>query len=465
MRRFFALATMAVLSVASHAQDGTQFSPDAHAVLTEREAVLANPPIALANDVMTAEWSPTGKFAMMVRRPPFPKLTPEMLRGLSQPAFDPSAQLTLSVWNRETKRTTDLGKVSPERLNAVAWFHQADVGLTFFSETKEIIPGQSEPRTVPGQLVWISPTTNQLRTLNSPIPGIVHAEIEPAPKGNLAIVYYATETQTGYFVVDATGRLIRTTPPKTRAIHPSWLPDGIHLAQMTFSQPVAGERPKAEQSFLNAQTGQTVERATLKLDAPQDDSEKPAELTLFTAQLNAPPTQKPNVLYLKGAENSTIALAMHASDATFSPKEDAVLYNEMGVATVRELTRIPKDLYLELKEMAMRTAAMSQAKQVATALIIYAADYDDVLPSQEDWENKVMPYIKSREMLSAFNYTFRGGDLSTIDKPHETELGYIEIPGGRVVAYADGHVKFISNPPMLAKDRPRRVHGTLASSG
>jgi prepilin-type processing-associated H-X9-DG protein len=53
--------------------------------------------------------------------------------------------------------------------------------------------------------------------------------------------------------------------------------------------------------------------------------------------------------------------------------------------------------------------------------------------------------VKNSSILEGFVYTFKGGKLSDVDKPAETVLGYIEGPGGRAVAYLDGHVKWVPN--------------------
>ena len=48
---------------------------------------------------------------------------------------------------------------------------------------------------------------------------------------------------------------------------------------------------------------------------------------------------------------------------------------------------------------------------------------------------------------SAFVYTYSGPtNLSKIEKPSETALGYIPSPGGRALIFADGHVKWEPSP-------------------
>jgi len=108
---------------------------------------------------------------------------------------------------------------------------------------------------------------------------------------------------------------------------------------------------------------------------------------------------------------------------------------------VRRIIGIDKILYLQMREAALRTEAMSAAKQCALALIMYASDSDDVAPPPHD-RDKLLPYIKDRSILDRFVYTFPGGSLDNLKNPSEVEIGYVEGPGGRAIAYADGSVKW-----------------------
>ncbi len=135
-----------------------------------------------------------------------------------------------------------------------------------------------------------------------------------------------------------------------------------------------------------------------------------------------------------------------AGDAEFSQRYDFVIYEDAGALLLREIKPIDKLLAEKLATDEIKKKLLSKAKQVGTAFAIYASDYDDVLPGQEGWENKLMPYTKNRELLNDFNYSFRGGDMNLITDPANTELGFVLGPGGRAVVYIDGHAKWIPNP-------------------
>ena len=134
------------------------------------------------------------------------------------------------------------------------------------------------------------------------------------------------------------------------------------------------------------------------------------------------------------------------SFARFSPTGDSVAYMDAGALLIRDIKPIDSALARKLALDAAKAKAISDSKQAALALILYASDMDDVFPGQEGWDTKVLPYSKDADLLKNFNYTFRGGNISGIESPATTEMGFTVGPGGRAVAYVDGHVKWIPNP-------------------
>ncbi len=117
-----------------------------------------------------------------------------------------------------------------------------------------------------------------------------------------------------------------------------------------------------------------------------------------------------------------------------------------------------KTVFDDAKQAAQRTQTLSNAKQVALSLMMYAADYDDVYPYAQ-WTKTVkevtLPYLKNGDIWKSanpkggeffFNMALAGVTGSTIVNPSETVMLYEseEWPnGGRVIAYADGHAKFV----------------------
>lgn len=106
-----------------------------------------------------------------------------------------------------------------------------------------------------------------------------------------------------------------------------------------------------------------------------------------------------------------------------------------------------------------RTAAISNLKQAALGMIIYASDFDDELPYVQDSASAFVvtyPYVKSREQFKSrnpqgsrilFNMAIAGVNMNNIPEPAKTVLYFDEKAwpdGGRPVAFADGHVKYLS---------------------
>lgn len=84
---------------------------------------------------------------------------------------------------------------------------------------------------------------------------------------------------------------------------------------------------------------------------------------------------------------------------------------------------------------------------VALALIMYASDMDDVLPPTDRLQD-IMPYLKDQSILNGFVYDYSGErNMSKVENPGETVIGYMPGNGGRAVVYIDGHVKWVPDKP------------------
>jgi hypothetical protein len=94
----------------------------------------------------------------------------------------------------------------------------------------------------------------------------------------------------------------------------------------------------------------------------------------------------------------------------------------------------------KMQEEARRAIALSNGKQLGLAVLMYSQDYDEVLPSPEGINDRLLPYLKNISLFDGFNYTFPGGPLANVAKPAETELGWVNGPGGRAIIFVDGHV-------------------------
>lgn len=140
-----------------------------------------------------------------------------------------------------------------------------------------------------------------------------------------------------------------------------------------------------------------------------------------------------------------------------SPDSMGVGYVSQGALFVRPISTMDLALAKKAVEAREQAEAVSQAKQVALALLIYATDYDDAFPPSDNWRDRVMPYIKSADMLARFDYTPPPGQITD---PSGTTIGSIQTSSGTAIAYADGSVRWRPNTPartsrLLLADRPR----------
>lgn len=122
-------------------------------------------------------------------------------------------------------------------------------------------------------------------------------------------------------------------------------------------------------------------------------------------------------------------------------------YLSKGGLYVCSLELLDADLVRQAREAAARTEALSRAKQVGTGIMIYGADYDERVPPKAGFEDAIRPYLKNDDLLKGFVYLLDGQDLKTLENPHDVEMGYIPIKGGRAVVYADGHAKIVFDKP------------------
>ncbi len=77
-------------------------------------------------------------------------------------------------------------------------------------------------------------------------------------------------------------------------------------------------------------------------------------------------------------------------------------------------------------------------------MLMYANDNNDnLIGSGSNWRSAISSYLGDASLMSGFQMVYAGGSMDSIESPADTELGYFDGPGGRAVAYSDGHVKWI----------------------
>ena len=253
---------------------------------------------------------------------------------------------------------------------------------------------------------------------------------------------------------DSKGMATRFFGPSGRLSTPLTVPAGAHVTFGKDGAPVliANAKDSEGKRILQART---VNPTTLALgpvfNVGRDffeDEKKATDLRTEDEDDRLKITEGPTLLLAVpgGKPEERGIITTDGKDALLSPNGDAVAYRHQGAVMVRRLIRLPRKAFDDARLAALKTLAISNAKQAATALILYANDCDDNYPSQGDYD-KIAPYLKNNAIMDAFSYTFHGGSVAGIEKPADTELGYVAGPGGRAVAYADGHVVWVPDRP------------------
>lgn len=120
--------------------------------------------------------------------------------------------------------------------------------------------------------------------------------------------------------------------------------------------------------------------------------------------------------------------------------------------------------FASAKAAAKKTVCLSNIKQLATAFMILACDYDDIIKVRADsWKKAVMPYVKNDAIFHcpldpagivsySINPLMAGFSTVKVKDPAKTVLLYEGskgklnfVHGGfAAVAYADGHAKMVN---------------------
>jgi prepilin-type processing-associated H-X9-DG protein len=129
-----------------------------------------------------------------------------------------------------------------------------------------------------------------------------------------------------------------------------------------------------------------------------------------------------------------------------------------------------------LKTHAEATADISNLKQLALGVLLYAQDHAERFPASDRWMDEILPYTKSRALFHdpsdqsghaasyAFNRALSGATLASVSAPATTVLIFDStlgtwnasdtgqsLPhpdrhnGGNDFAYADGHVRKVAD--------------------
>ena len=445
-------------------------------LLTETEAFLLLPPEIVAGPVVKrAVWSGDGTLLLAERHD---TVDPEFLKVIAaglNPKAPPPLQSGLLVWNSRSRKTVEVwkGPIGASGIESITWLPRSSVALAkvWQNHSSPNHPGRQERVE---RVLRISAVAGQARVITG-LPGQILSQVSVSPTLPLALVESIAIPEMPT-VPDSNG--IRQAATVLRRLH-------IVRENGTVSAPIALPVPRGAPEILWTADGRDAALKVFDPDATaaiRKQRGKNAEpvfrwfvLDTFSARLqpadSAPPLYRPDaappppislrmsdarvsegetsgrvsLLWLESSARggySRVLVNANLDSAELSPNLEGILQIDQGAAMVTPLARMPRQEFLRARELAQRALALSRAKQLGLALHMFAQDSDGVLPGPEGVNDKIQPYLKNSGLFEGFNYTFPGGPLDRIDKPAETELGWVNGPGGRAIIYVDGHAKW-----------------------
>lgn len=429
-------------------------------VLTKDSAYLINPPKMIGSDlVMRFVPSPSGQYALVWTI----DLKGLKMSTLGQPNSDqnkqPEIKLSVLDTSKDALTPVAMGKEDVGQSMNVHWSH--DSAQAYFAAVDVSDPNAEKPS-------W-STRVLRISMSDASVKTVFHTE--PATEWNSPTVYcsptqpivlvsevFVKAKPSGkavstvkFFVFDGAGNMVRKSSDSMEGFVPStgeWTQDGRNLMLQVFKRKPDVIEAAQSLALYDPTIGKLAEtQEKFKPFAPNGELD-PLVLEPSTSVISVDKsdvTVKP--LWVRSVTQSDVPRGLVApdTDGQFSLMQGGkkVFYVAKSRLYSCELERVDLQVYLDAKAAADRSVALSRAKQVALGIILFASDNNDNYPTASGFQDAVKPYLKNDQLLDGFVYTFKGGSASDVQNPSSTELGYIDINGGRVVAYVDGHVKFV----------------------
>ncbi len=197
--------------------------------------------------------------------------------------------------------------------------------------------------------------------------------------------------------------------------------------------------------------------------------------------------RRPIVLLFAEPSRLAAGLPQTASENPLASIKTIALGEEFLPQGARSVMRVEMDYagflrafdtaFSDARAQARKATCISNEKQIALAMIMFAGEHDGRLPDASRWTEEIMPYAKNERILHCpedtskagssygMNAALSGKKLDEIPNPSETVLLFETAhpgpspsggpgsvvaprhPGGNNFAYADGHVKLEKEPP------------------
>jgi hypothetical protein len=432
-------------------------------LMGEQSGYLLTPPEFVAQPfIRRIEWSPDGNYAVLFQT---------ALRAETPTLDDAVMRHRVLLWNRKTRRLSVLWEsaqtdreVNPNRGFQVAFVGKAPLCLfavRVWDEAEQDDLWKAYVATIGGQVkllgeyreawllappaedigyILVAESENLLyKRMYAPVGanGIL-ANFQPVPEDLDITTLYAYSARRG---------------------NPDlWYEDGKQMLLSSFGPPIAvpeadGVQYRVEPvySLWNLRTNQVqpIDNARARYYRVNRETLLHARSERHSLQHAGNPAET-STTWLHENERAVL-VASDSALAEVAPQGDAILYVAHGAAFYREIRRTSADAIREMQARADREQYLKNAKQIAIALLMYVTDYDEMFPpnfGDEGVSQVLLPYLKNPSVFEvdgafAFRYRMDGQSLADIESPVTTEVGYLELPNGRMVIYADGHVKWI----------------------
>lgn len=223
-----------------------------------------------------------------------------------------------------------------------------------------------------------------------------------------------------------------------------------------------------KQQQMDVVTGQITPLPTQKTDLPptsklfpdltltvdrktQIDSTRSGGFESTLLWVRSAPRQK-QLLSVVGAG---MVMGKEDTQAVWSPTGKQLAFLNRGELYVTDVALVPTSESLAGEKQALglplscpeeREIATGNMKKIGLGILQYTQDYDEMYPTGDGVDEKLLPYIKSRSVFSVGSVHWayqapRDLSLAAMEAPADTVMGTMNLPCGQVVLYADGHVK------------------------
>ena len=468
-----------------------QLDPQRDFVIAGKDAYLMLPPeFVCGPSLREMAWSPDGDHLAILRD--YAEVSPTMMSDLMLGEIDPSSlepESQILVWSMVIRKTTTLLKLkkSAGEVTSINWISGSS---SMVVEGNFALSGETEPSHTSLLILNANGKTTNVRDFGAQ----EEHEILPSPYKPLVMIleHLVSDLPSGGpppagAQGGAVSAIVSGAPPVASQVGGAGSPlsrplpsirlfstDGVVSEPITLPSPVCvpvwGKDGQIYVMSIERTPGEKkakriwyiVDRAARKntpIALPPADVVQqwggPDTKALFIEDLSARLADKklgvraPSVVIGDAAakEKEYSVVTTDGSHGELSPTTNGVSYRSQGSLMVRPLVKISLEAYKKAREAAIKRRIINQAKQVALAMLMYSNDYDDnYLSNAGNWQSQLEPYLKDSTLTDGFTYTFTGGNSASIAEPANTQLGYIDGPGGRAVAYSDGHVRWIPNP-------------------